>query len=62
MKGWVTIVIWLLMVAGGIYFPFFHSPEMTNVQLLINYWWFYLPAMAVMVCLMFFNHTPRRQR
>lgn len=61
MKSWVTFAIWLIVVGGGIYFPFVRSPEMTNSQLMINYWWFYLPALVGIATLTVFNHSPKRR-
>jgi hypothetical protein len=62
MKGWVTAFVWLVVVLGSLYFPFIRSPEMTNSQLMLNYWWFYLPAFCCIVALTIFNHKPRGRR
>lgn len=61
MKGWVTAVIWIIVVAGGIYFPFIRSPEMTNAQLFRSYWWFYLPSFVMIVALTIFDEVSRRR-
>jgi len=37
--------IWVIVLVGSLYFPFVRSPKMTNSELMINYWWFYLPAL-----------------
>ena len=47
---WVYVV-WVLLLAGSLYFPFIRSPKMTSSQLLINYWWFYTPAMLVIIAI-----------
>lgn len=47
---WVYVV-WMILISGSLYFPFIKSPEMTESQLLINYWWFYTPAMLVIIAI-----------
>jgi hypothetical protein len=61
MKSWVTAVIWIIVVAGGIYFPFIRSPEMTNAQLFRSYWWFYGPSLIAILALTWYNHAPKRR-
>jgi hypothetical protein len=62
MKAWVTFVIWVVVMAGSIYFPFIRSPKMTNAQLLRSYWWFYLPAIVSIVLVTIVGHRPWRRR
>lgn len=47
----LEILGWLFVVAGGLYLPFVRSPELTHSQLLIAYWYFYLPAFVIICCL-----------
>ena len=49
---WVYVT-WLILIAASLYFPFVRSPELTNSQLLITYWWFYVPAVLVIIALTF---------
>jgi hypothetical protein len=55
-------VVWVLVTVGSLYFPFVRSPEMTGSQLLLNYWWFYVPALTCIGIVTFLEHRPRRGR
>lgn len=35
-------LLWAILVSVLVYIHLIRSPEMTNSQLLLNYWWFYL--------------------
>lgn len=51
---WVHVV-WVILIAASLYFPFVRSPEMTSSRLLINYWWFYVPAALVIMSIVFWR-------
>jgi len=57
-----TYVFWPVAILGGLYLPLIHSPEMTESQLLINYWWFYAPVVLGLGVLSILHEKVRKQR
>jgi hypothetical protein len=51
----------LIFAAIGAYLAFIQSPELTHSQLLIEYWWFYLPGIIVLG-VVFSLTSPQRKR
>ena len=41
-RPWWHYMVYAVAIGASAYIPLVHSPEMTNAQLLLNYWWFYL--------------------
>jgi hypothetical protein len=57
----ITYIFWPVVILVGLYLPFVRSPEMTEAQLLINYWWFYVPVVIGVGVLSVLHQKARRR-